>query len=68
MQLKKVPDYSVLGLDNIMSYKGSTVQDAERAHAHDHVATLYNHVSGCGCGCAVVCRAWPGDCRDCYGM
>lgn len=47
-KLKTMPDYSKLGLNDIMSYKGSVAQDTERAHAHDHAATLYNHIWATG--------------------
>lgn len=57
MQLKTMPDYSKLGLNDIMSYKGSVAQDTERAHAHDHAATLYNHVSG-------LCHFFPSHEQD----
>ncbi len=45
LQLKTIPDYSKLSIDDAMKYRGSEAQSEDRARKHDHAASIYNHVS-----------------------
>ena len=44
VQLKTIPDYSKMSIDDALKYRGSADQSEERAQKHDHVASIYNHV------------------------
>lgn len=44
LQLKTIPDYSKLSIDDALQYRGSVEQSEERAQKHDHAAAIYNHV------------------------
>lgn len=47
-KLKKMPDYSSLNLNTVVSYGGAKEQSAERAQKHDHAASIYNHIWATG--------------------